>query len=85
MALRLLPRRFDLGFRALHAFCPAQTARIFASVAGALAAQGQTVELRALLQNVQSLVTLDEWDQVSGFHPLSAYVAPYMRGLSQRC
>ena len=64
VALRLLPQRFDLGFRALHAFCPAQTARIFAAVGGALAAQGRTAELRALLQNIQGLVTSDEWDQV---------------------
>ena len=62
--MRLLPQRFDLGFRALHAFCPAQTARIFAAVAAALAAQGRTAELRALLQNIQGLVTSDEWDQV---------------------
>ncbi|CAL5220409.1 g2420 [Coccomyxa viridis] len=64
VAMRLLPRRFDLGFRALHAFCPAQTARIFAAVAAALAAQGRTAELRGLLQNIQGLVTSDEWDQV---------------------
>ena len=63
-ALRLLPGRFDLGFRALAAFCPAQTARLFAAVAAALAAQGRTAELRALLQNIQGIVTSDEWDQV---------------------
>lgn len=64
MALRLLPRRFDLGFRALHAFSPQRTARIFASVAVSLARSGRTAELRSLLQNVQGTVTSDEWDQV---------------------
>ncbi len=64
MALRLLPRRFDLVFRALHAFCPAQTARTFAALAAALGAQGRTAELRSLLQNIQGVVTSDEWDQV---------------------
>ena len=64
VALRLLPRRFDLGFRALHAFCPKHTARIFAAVAGALAGRGRTAELRRLLQNIQGTVAPDEWDQV---------------------
>jgi len=63
VALRLLPQRFDLGFCALHAFCPAQTARIFAAVASKLAGQGRTAELRSLLQNIQGTVTSDEWDQ----------------------
>ena len=63
VALRLLPQRFDLGFCALHAFCPAQTARIFAAVVSKLAGQGRTAELRSLLQNIQGTVTSDEWDQ----------------------
>lgn len=64
VALRLLPRCFDLVFRALHAFCPAQSARTFAVLAAALAAQGRTTELRSLLQNIQGVITCDEWDQV---------------------
>ena len=70
VALQLLPRRFDLGFRALHAFCPEHTARIFAAVAGALAGWGRTAELRGLLQSIQGTVTPDEWDQV--LHQLSS-------------
>lgn len=72
VALRLLPHCFDLGFCALHAFCPAQTARIFAAVASSLAGQGRTAELRSLLQNVQGTVTSDEWDQVCPTSPIYA-------------
>ena len=64
VALQLLPWRFDLGFRALHAFCPEHTARIFTAVAGTLAGRGRTAELRGVLQNIQGTVTPDEWDQV---------------------
>lgn len=64
VALRLLPRRPDLGFRVLHAFCDGATPRVFAAAAAALARGRATVELRALLQGIQGTVASDEWDQV---------------------
>lgn len=64
MALRLLPRRPDLGFRALHAFCTGRAPRVFVAAAAALARGRATVELRALLQGIQGTVASDEWDQV---------------------
>ena len=64
VALRLLPRRPDLGFRALHAFCTGKAPRVFAAAAAALARGRATVELRALLQGIQGTVASDEWDQV---------------------
>ena len=64
MALRLLPRRPDLGFRALHAFCDGAAPRVFAAAAAALARGRATVELRALLQGIQGTIASDEWDQV---------------------
>lgn len=64
MAEELLPRNFDLAFRALHAFGDGRPARIFANVAASLARRDDLSALKALLQSVQGTVTDAEWDEV---------------------
>ncbi len=64
MAELLLPRNFDLGFRALHAFGDGRPARTFAAVAASLALRDDLAALKALLQRVQGTVTDAEWDEV---------------------
>lgn len=85
MAERLLPRSFDLGFRALHAFSSGRPARTFAAVAATLARRDDLAAIKSLLQKVQGTITDEEWDEASSEADTCTFVQASVAFLCSGC